>query len=585
MSWLASFRDSVQAPNHKTSPIVWFTEDNKYLGGRDDTVAWLKTLISRNDGDSSSSSSTSASFTQQTSSQLVNVDPWNPNHGFEYDLIVIGGGSGGLSCSKEAARLGAKVAVLDYVKPSPHGTKWGLGGTCVNVGCIPKKLMHWGAQLGDFHKTSKHFGWQINEKGLTNDWSILRDNIQDHIKGLNFGYRVQLREQSVTYLNKLGKFINPHTLEVTDAKGKTSTVTAARFVVAVGGRPTPLDIPGGELAITSDDLFSLEKPPGKTCVIGAGYVALECGGFIAGTGQGEVVALVRSRPLRAFDTETVNYIIDHMTKLLPIRIETGVLPKKIEKLANGRLLVTYGGNNDNKTEEFDTVLCAIGRTPDLAGLGLQSLSEEGLPGVKLHEKSGKIVATNEQTTVPHVYAIGDVIHNAPELTPSAIHAGKLLARRLFGQLPPPQPKEGEETPAPQKQQQQQAPFVPEYINYKNIATAVFTPLEMGTVGLTEDEAISQYGKDEIDCYISAFKPLEWSISEEHHDLNAFIKVVFNKSMKNKVIGMHIAAPNAAEVIQGYALAMNKGLTFEVSFENHFSSIVLHLMFFAASYRN
>mmetsp|Transcript_55540 Transcript_55540/g.109643 ORF Transcript_55540/g.109643 Transcript_55540/m.109643 type:complete len:597 (-) Transcript_55540:367-2157(-) len=515
MAWLAEFRPTIGADNHKTSPIVWFQDGNKYLGGRDDALSWCRTVLSTVDS-------------VDTAPQ--NVDQWNADHGFDYDLIVIGGGSGGLACSKEAQKLGAKVAVLDFVKPSPAGSKWGLGGTCVNVGCIPKKLMHHAAILGDAAKDAKGYGWSNLDSGV-HDWATLRQNVQDHIKGLNFSYRVQLREAGVTYLNKLGKFTGPNTLEVTDSKGKSQSITAARFVIATGGRPTPLDIPGGELAITSDDIFMKATAPGKTCVVGAGYVALECAGFLSALKQGEVTVLCRSTPLRTFDKDVVNYIQDYMqhhgTKII-----TGVLPKSIQKLPNGRLLVNYG----DTSEEFDTVLEAIGRTPDLAGLNLTALEESGSKGVALHG-NGKIICENEQTTVPHVYAIGDVIHGGPELTPVAILAGRLLARRLFGNST-------------------------ETINYRNIATAVFTPLEMGTVGLTEKEAIEQFGESVIESYIASFSPLEWSITEQHSDLSCFAKVVVHKELNNKVLGMHIASPSAGEVIQGFSLAMKKGITYE-----------------------
>jgi len=523
MTWLDSFRSSIGADAHKTSPIVWFEEGNKYLGGRDDTLAWCRANLT---------------CPETVPVKTPNVDTWNPDHGFEYDLVVIGGGSGGLACSKEARKLGAKVAVLDYVKPSPIGSKWGLGGTCVNVGCIPKKLFHQAAILGDHAKDAKGYGWSNLDAG-THDWATLRSNVQDYIKGLNFSYRVQLREAGVTYLNKLGAFTGPNSMELTDAKGKTQTITGARFVIATGGRPTQLNIPGGELAITSDDIFMKDTPPGKTCVVGAGYVALECAGFLTALNQGEVTVLVRSTPLRSFDKDVVNFIQDYMQHH-GTKIVTGVLPKSIEKLPNGRLLVHYG----DTSEEFDTVLEAVGRTPDLAGLNLASLTTDSpasprnaKTGLKLDADSGKIACVNEQTSIPHVYAIGDIVHGAPELTPVAILAGRMLARRLFGNSS-------------------------EVIEYRNIATAVFTPLELGTVGLTEKEAIEVHGEEDIECYISSFAPLEWSITERHSEVNCYGKIVVKKSENNRVLGMHIASPNAGEVIQGFALALKKGIVYD-----------------------
>ena len=405
MAWLPTFNHTIGASEHKTSPLI-FWDDGRYLGGRDEAIKWCKSLFSVNEN-----FPTSAPF---------NIDKVDPYHGFDYDIVVIGGGSGGLACSKEAKKHNAKVACLDYVKPSPQGSKWGLGGTCVNVGCIPKKLMHTAALLGEAAHDAKHYGWEGGDLAKHN-WGILRENVQDHIKGLNFGYRVQLREGGVTYINKLGKFVGPNTLECTDKNGKVETITSARFVVAVGGRPTALDCIGAELAITSDDLFMKETPPGKTCVVGAGYVALECAGFLNGLKQGEVTVLVRSMPLRGFDRDVVASVQKYMettgTKLI-----LGALPSKIERLPSGKLLVSFTNGGQ---DEFDTVLAAIGRYADIGSLGLENV------GVQTNPKTGKIMCQNEQSSVPNIYAIGDVVDGAPELTPVAIMAGRMLARRLF----------------------------------------------------------------------------------------------------------------------------------------------------------
>lgn len=193
---------------------------------------------------------------------------------YQYDLFVIGGGSGGLAASKEAANLGAKVGLADFVKPTPIGTKWGLGGTCVNVGCIPKKMMHHAGTLYEELNELNNVGYS-GEIIKTHDWEGMVRNVQTYIKKLNFGYRSDLRDKNVVYYNKLAKLIDKNTIELTDAKGKTETVTAQNILIAVGGRPNYGEAIGAkECCITSDDIFSLKHAPGKTLVVGASYIAL-----------------------------------------------------------------------------------------------------------------------------------------------------------------------------------------------------------------------------------------------------------------------------------------------------------------------
>lgn len=193
---------------------------------------------------------------------------------YQYDLFVIGGGSGGLSAGKEAAALGAKVGLADFVKPTPSGTTWGLGGTCVNVGCIPKKMMHFASSLYENIEEYERIGHPDNFT-KKHDWSKMVDNVQTYIKKLNFGYRGELRKKKVVYYNKLAKIVDAHTIQLTDAKGNIENVTSNNILIAVGGRPNDGGIEGAkEHCITSDDIFALKKAPGKTLVVGASYIAL-----------------------------------------------------------------------------------------------------------------------------------------------------------------------------------------------------------------------------------------------------------------------------------------------------------------------
>jgi len=536
--WLidGQFRDAVsdtRAHSHTSSPFCWISKRAtakplskdilEFVGGCDDTLEFCKKLCSLNENGNGAAEA-----------NMVH-DGYTEDHSYDYDLIVIGGGSGGLAASKEAVKQGAtKVAVLDFVKPSPAGTKWGLGGTCVNVGCIPKKLMHNAALIKEtMDADSAAFGLRSGSSGsdsapaaaAAHAWDTMRQNIQNHIRGLNFKYRVNLRENNVTYLNKLGKFKDAHTIEVTDKKGNVSEITTARVLVAVGGRPTSLDCEGGDLAISSDDIFALEKSPGKTLCVGASYISLECAGFLAGLGYDTTVA-VRSILLRGFDRECADKIGDYM-KDHGVNFRHKVVPQKLEKVDGDRIQVTF---SDGAQDIFDTVLVAIGRSADTEKLGLDNV------GIKPVERNGKISTKFEQTCTPNIYAIGDVMENCPELTPVAIQAGLSLSRRLFGKSKEP-------------------------MDYRNICTTVFTPIEYGTVGYSEEEAEEAFSKANIEVYHKSFVPLEWSISDHRSKHECFTKVIVDKSDNQKVLGIHYLGPNAGEVMQGFGTAMKKGINF------------------------
>ncbi|XP_073431131.1 thioredoxin reductase 3 [Dendrobates tinctorius] len=453
---------------------------------------------------------------------------------YDYDLIVIGGGSGGLACSKEAASLGKKVMVLDYVVPTPLGAAWGLGGTCVNVGCIPKKLMHQAALLGQALKDSRKFGWEYEEQ-VKHNWETMRENIQNYIGSLNWGYRVALRDKNVRYENAFGEFVEPHKIKATNKRGKESFFTGEKFVIATGERPRYLDIPGDkEFCITSDDLFSLSYCPGKTLVVGASYVALECAGFLAGIGL-DVTVMVRSIFLRGFDQEMAEragaYMETHGVKFIKKFVPTSV--EQLEAGTPGRLrVVAKSTESDTLIEdEYNTVLVAVGRDSCTRNIGLEKI------GVKINKRNGKIpVNDEEQTSVPYVYAIGDILDGKLELTPVAIQAGRLLARRLYG---------GSNVKC----------------DYINVPTTVFTPMEYGCCGYPEEKSIEIFGEETLEVYHTLFWPLEWTVPGRDNN-TCFAKVICNKLDNYRVIGFHVLGPNAGEITQGFAAAMKCGLTKE-----------------------
>ncbi|KAG2459916.1 TRXR1 reductase, partial [Polypterus senegalus] len=402
--------------------------------------------------------------------------------------------------SEEAAGFGKKVMVLDYVTPSPKGTKWGLGGTCVNVGCIPKKLMHQAAVLGEAISDSRKFGWDVQEQ-VSHDWDLLTQAVQNHVRSLSFNYRKSLMDKNVTYLNAYGMFVDEHTVKATDKNMKETCHTAVDFIIATGERPRYLGIPGDkELCITSDDLFSLPHSPGRTLVVGASYVALECAGFLAGLGL-DVTVMVRSILLRGFDQQMANKIGEYMEEH-SICFLREMVPTKIERIEEGtagKLRVTAKSVKDGENHE--------GEYNTMQESSLAAEQEHHLPHPDTEKRNrieeGKVpVNEKEQTNVPHIYAIGDILEGKLELTPVAIQAGRLLARRLYG---------GQNTKC----------------DYNNVPTTVFTPLEYGACGRSEEKAIEAFGEENIE---------------------------------DRIVGFHILGPNAGEITQGFAVAMKCGMT-------------------------
>lgn len=391
-----------------------------------------------------------------------------------------------------------------------------------------KKLFHQGSLLGDMIKYSRSYGWNVNEK-IEHSWETLQNNVLQYIKSLNWGHRIQLKEKNVDYYNAIGTFINQHTIIAVGDKIKKE-LTAQNFVIAVGGRPNYPDICGAkEYAITSDDIFFLRKPPGKTLVIGGSYIALECAGFLTGLGY-DTTIFARSIFLRGFDQEMAQLIVDNL-KSKGTHIFQYYNVMKIDKLNNSKLEVTWKDDNGNEGKNiFDTILFAIGRKAQTDDLNLEKI------GVKIDAVNRKIIGENEQSSVPNIYAIGDCLKDKPELTPVAIKAGKLLAQRMFGNS---------------KIQ----------MDYNNVPTTVFTPLEYGCVGLSEEVAIDLYKKDRIEIYHAFYKPLESAITEAETS-QCYIKIICLRDHPQKVLGLHITGHHAGEIVQGFATALKCGMTKE-----------------------
>jgi thioredoxin reductase (NADPH) len=499
----------------------------------------------------------------------------------EFDLVVIGGGSGGLACAKEAKRVqpGAKVALFDFVAPSPHGTKWGLGGTCVNVGCIPKKLMHYAGVLSHHFADAKNLGWRLSDTDK-HEWPALVEAVDNYIRSLNFSYKNQLTKAKVTYFNALARLVDAHTVAFT-LKGTERTVYAKRIVVATGGRPVYPKVPGAELGITSDDIFWRAAPPGKTLVVGGSYIALECASFLHELGY-DTSVMVRSILLRGFDQQAACQIGEVMERD-GVRFLRPAVPLKLERRAGaeGPITVTFSveGEAAPRSEDFDTVLWAVGRAPATRGIGLERA------GVKTSDEGFVLVNDEEQTNVPHIYALGDVLEDTeggpahPELTPVAIMTGVLLARRLFG---------GSK----------------EKMNYDLVPTTVFSAVEYGCVGLSQEEAERRLGKDKVEVFVSRYNALEsatgdheprlprsscftgpnlwarqvtlargetweefkegtsdWRDREGQYDHNRLLaKLVCDRTRNHRVVGLHYVGPAAGEITQGFALALRLGAT-------------------------
>lgn len=424
------------------------------------------------------------------------------NHGFDFDLFSIGAGSGGVRASRMSAGYGARVAVAEERY---------LGGTCVNVGCIPKKLLVYASHFSHDFADARGFGWTVGESKF--DWPALVQNKDREIARLNQIYRNLLERSGVTIFESRARVLDPHTVEIEGKK-----VTAENILVATGGWPTTPDIPGKEHAITSNEAFHLKALPGRILIVGGGYIAVEFAGIFQGLGV-EVTELYRGPLfLRGFDHDVRTTLADEMRKQgIDLRFDANVT--RVERTNTGiRALL-----NDGSQLEADALLFATGRLPNTRGLGLEEI------GVSLAWDGAVVVDDHFRTNVPSVFAIGDVIDRV-QLTPVAIAEGMMLARFLFTS----------DSAA---------------MAYENIPSAVFSQPPVGTVGYTEEAAREHCG--EVDIYRSTFRPLKHTLSGREE--KSMMKLIVERA-SDRVVGCHMVGADAGEIIQGMAVALNCNAT-------------------------
>lgn len=423
---------------------------------------------------------------------------------YDYDLFVIGGGSGGVRCGRIAAGHGARVAVAEE-------RFW--GGTCVNVGCVPKKIMVHAAEYGQWAREAPAFGWTEAAAGL-HDWAALAAARDAEVARLNAIYGRLLGNAGVATYNARATFIDPHTLDVGGER-----ITAERIVIAVGGRPMRPEIPGAELGLVSDDLFTLPSLPRRMVVVGSGYIALEFASLLRGLGAEVDLVYRQPLPLRGMDEDLREAMAEALLNT-GMRLHPGHELARLDKVEGGIRATTHAG----LVLEGDAVMFATGRVPHTDGLGLERAGIR--PG-----KSGCVPVTVQQaTTVPHIYAIGDVTDQL-NLTPVATAVGHALADTLFGNNP-------------------------RVASFQNVPTAVFTSPPAAMVGLTEAAAAQQ---GPVDVYVARFTPMRHTISKQPR--KTLMKLVVS-SKTRRVLGAHMLGEDAAEIMQGIAVAIVAGATKE-----------------------
>jgi len=435
---------------------------------------------------------------------MSKASPKMKKHKFDYDLIAIGGGSGGLSVAERAALYGAKCAVIESGK---------IGGTCVNVGCVPKKIMWFGGSLAHALEHAKDYGFDVSNNGF--DWSALVTKREEYINGINTWYHSYLKDSNIEEIVGYAKFIDKHTLDVDGKK-----ITADKIVISPGTKPSVPDIPGAEHGITSDGFFALQQQPKKVAVIGAGYIAVEIAGVLNSLGTDVALFIRKGQFLRTFDAMLRETLMEAMVDD-GVDLMSRTQVAELIKEDNGTLTLVC--DKGKRTEGFDQVIWAIGREPNTTGMNIKACGAE-------MDADGYVPCNDyQETNVDNIYSLGDVTRRA-QLTPVAIAAGRRMADRIYGGM------EGRHLP------------------YDLIPTVVFSHPPIGTVGLSEEEAKAEHGTA-VKVYSSRFTAMYNAMTE--HKVQTAMKLVV-VGAQEKVVGCHIIGPGADEMLQGFAVAIRMG---------------------------
>ncbi|MBN2647813.1 MAG: glutathione-disulfide reductase [Thiotrichales bacterium] len=427
---------------------------------------------------------------------------------YDYDLIAIGAGSGGLSVVERAAEYGKKCAVVEAKK---------LGGTCVNIGCVPKKVMWFGAHIAEALRDAPDFGFHVKQEGL--DWGKLVRQREQYIGNITTWYQGYMADKGVEVLQGWGSLVDAHTVEVA---GKT--YTAETIVLAPGGQPLiPNETENAELGITSDGFFALTQQPKKVAVIGSGYIAVELAGVFQALGTQTTLVSRKDLVLRGFDdmireTLTQAMLTSGIQKAYHFKV------KKLESMTDGTICIH--SDDGQQLGGFDQVVWAVGRETLVEPLKLENA------GLSVNGKGFIEVDARHQTAVENIYAIGDVT-GQPQLTPVAIRAGRYLAERLYNHKPN------------------------LVLDLHAVPTVIFSHPPVGTVGLAEHEARAQFGSDQVKVYTSVFTPMRYAFTE--HQIKTALKLVVCGE-EERVVGIHIVGDGADEMLQGFAVALQMGAT-------------------------